>query len=136
MAAFWKTQAFKILNEEWYGKLDNTGFIDAEKKNRDSLISNICPKFRTDLLREIEQRQEYFRILGHLVHDTIYESQMDFFIMIRYSEGKTIKEITIEALSGGFNLDRKKTGQIINRWLSSWGINNWDKRGGKRIVIK
>lgn len=130
MAEFWRTKSFKLLSYSWNQKLEVTGFKDAEieLKGDRALKQRATNSYRQASQLERESRLDYFLFLGHLAQNTKFQCDLEKFVMLRHSEGATIKEIVEEISLRGISRDRKTIRFIIRRWQMKWGIRSWTKR--------
>lgn len=105
---------FKKLQKEWNERLKVEGF---DHRN--------CSYPRIDPFRK-EMQEEYFRILGHFVNDpdTTFKSEIDRYILIRYSEGAKIAEIVTELAARRTPRERLAIRIIIRRYHVSWNIRH------------
>lgn len=128
MALFWRTKNFKNTYKEWNRKLQLSGFkdIEAELKGDRVLRQRATNCYRQATQLERESRLEYFCFVGHLVHTTIFESELEKDVMFKHSEGLTIKEIVDDIKHKGISRDRKTIRYIIRRWQMKWGIRTWN----------
>jgi len=137
---FWKAKKFKELNTEWNKKLKESGFedLEVETKGERLLKQRAANSYRQANELERQTRLDYFLLLGYLAHNTKFDSSFDQLVMLRHSEGKTIKEIVDEISKNGISRDRKTIRYIIRRWQMRWGIRNWKLKqmNLKKTVIK
>lgn len=120
---FWRTRRFKILSHEWNIRLKSSGFEDAEieLKQERALKQRATNCYRQASQLERDSRLEYYSFLGHLAHNTLFPNDLERYIMVRHSEGATIKEIEEEIQIR----ERKTIRYIIRRWQTKWGIRTW-----------
>lgn len=130
MAQFWKTKNFRQLAKEWNLKLEEQGFIDAEidLKGDRALKQRATNSYRQATQLERESRLEYYVLMGNLAINEIFPNELESVVMIRHSEGATIKEIVKEISFRGIFKNRKTIRHIIRRWQSRWGIKTWNLR--------
>lgn len=121
---------FKKLQKHWYAILEQSGFKDIERMSNDNfiLVSSAKACYRhngDDVLRRA--KEDYYRLLTHIVEDekTVYKSEIDRYIMYRYSQGALIKDIVDELLSVGKKRDRKTVGTTIRRYEKNWGLKRY-----------
>lgn len=123
MAEFWRTKSFRILSKVWDNKLKESEFedIETELKIGERVLkrrANNCFSKADDFKRETTL--EYFLFLGHLAHNTLFPNELEKLVMIRHSEGKTYKEISVEV-----GRHRHSVEFIIKRWQTKWGVKRW-----------
>lgn len=130
MAEFWRTKSFKVLSKTWNQKLEESGFLDAEieLKGDRALRQKATNCYRNASELERETRLRYYALLGYLAHNTSFPNDLERIVMLRHSEGVTIKEILEELMLYGIIRDRKTIRYIIRRWQAKWGIRAWSPR--------
>lgn len=124
---FWKSRQFKILYNSWNQKLKDSQFEDAEidLKNDRQLKQRATNSYRQATELEREARLEYFLTIGNLANETRFPTALDEYVMLRHSEGASIKEIVAEIRDFSIRRDRKTIRYIIRRWQEIWGIRSW-----------
>lgn len=137
---YWKAKKFKDLYTEWNQKLKESGFEDSEVESRGErlLKQRSSNSYRQADELERQTRLDYFLLLGYLAYNTDFDNDFDKLVMLRHSEGKTIKEIVDEINTQGISRDRKTIRFIIRRWQMRWGIRDWKLKqmNLKKIVTK
>lgn len=130
MGEFWRTKNFKFLSKTWSQKLEQSGFVDCEIDLKEGRVlrQRATNVYRQASESERESRLEYYSFLGYLAHNTLFPNDLEKLVMIRHSEGATIKEIVIEINKLGIFRDRKTIRFIIRRWQTKWGVKNWSLR--------
>lgn len=143
MAQFWRTKEFKNLEDIWNEKLKDSGFLDHEsdkgKIKKNGTENNYLAS--DQLLREV--KEEYHSQIGYFANNTdvlngekdlslfvyaCFPNELEKLVMVRHSEGATIKEIVEEIHVHGLTRDRKTIRYIIRRWQMKWGIKSWSLR--------
>lgn len=145
MAEFWRSKNFKSLAEIWDEKLKEAGFLDAEielktERTLRQKASN-CYRHASEVERDL--RQQYFTQVGYFANNTdllngekdlglfayaLFPNELEKLVMVRHSEGATIREIVDEITLKGMTRDRKTIRHIIRRWQMKWGIRSWTLR--------
>jgi hypothetical protein len=128
MSQFWDTKNFKKLAKTWDKKLKQSGFKDAEisLKGDRALKQRATNSYRQANELEREARLEYFSIMGKFAHNTCFNNLIEQHVMIRHSEGSTIKEILKELWKlKRITRNRKTIRFIIRRWQNKWGVKIW-----------
>lgn len=134
MAEFWRTPNFKVLLKTWNSKLKESGFADHELEIKEERVlkqrSTNCYRQADELERE--SRFEYFSFLGFLANNTEFNNELEKLVMLKHSEGLTIKQIADEIkgiLCGvGYESHRKTVRHIIRRWQTKWGVKTWNQK--------
>lgn len=124
---------FRSLQQQWYQKLADSGFKDIERIRNDDLFVEspaFClrhSKGRDEFDREMDA--EYYRRLGHAVNDdnVVFRTEIDRYIMVRYSEGAKIVKITKELFAQGISRDRKALRAVIRKYEMAWGIVEYSR---------
>lgn len=139
---FWRTKRFKELSKEWNQKLIESGFVEIEFENKNGSRSLIRTRANRRFQRSDPISREailnYFLAVSHRVNSESFPSEVDSMVMIRHSEGATIKEIVDELALNGIRKDRKIIRFIIRRYQMKWGIKDWSREPMifRKIVIK
>ncbi len=114
---------FRELQDEWYEKLRETGFEDAEKSG--NLRQSAAHNHWTVSALDKQQREEYYRVVYDAVHNNKneFQSWSDRVIMHLHSEGKTNSEIAQIMRSSKLSpVNRETIRKVIRTYLDSWGI--------------
>ena len=127
MEQFWKSKKFKALYREWNKNLELSGFIDAEIQVAEerTLKQRATNSYRQASPLERETRLNYYCHLGYLAHHTFFGNEIDKYVMIKHSEGATIKQIVEGLAAQGVSRGRLTIRYIIRRWEAHWGIRRW-----------
>lgn len=128
---FWRTREFDSLNKEWSSILKNEGFKDCEKELHGERVlrryadydyrHNKTPK------EMVEERAAYYLLLYQMaLGEAHFADDSDRLIMLRTSEGKSIREISLELQSMGKPKHNRDTIRYIRRrYEHKWGIRIW-----------
>lgn len=124
---YWRTKHFKAIQTEWYEKLKDDGFDDAEELiGEEMMLRQIAahPYRGMDDLG-ITTKKAYYRFLSQRVQETQFESSIDYLILSLFSEGTKIHSIVkaLEAVG-----DRRCRGTIrytIRKWEMRWGLREY-----------
>jgi len=123
---FWKTKAFKVVELEWYEKLESTGFKDAEtQKGERVLKQRATNSYRQANELERRTRLEYYLLLGNHVNNTEFPCELEKVVMNLRAEGYIISEIVKELIRLGTPRTRLTIRRIIRRWEAKWNIRKW-----------
>lgn len=116
----------RALQEEWYKKLEDSGFRDVEKFRGSELVlkheSDHCYTWARDPFVRV-MKEEYYRIMAQYAQDeeTYFKSETDRHILNRHAEGVQIKVIVEELEMMGWSRNRKSVRSIIKRYRKAWG---------------
>lgn len=118
---YWRNQDFKTLQKQWYQRLEDLGFEDAEVVVGDETFLRQTSErpFRACPVR-IKQKEDYYRVLTHRVADSEFRNEVDQQILTLRSEGKTFKEIAVAA-----KCERKKVRFTIRKYEMAWGLRRY-----------
>ncbi len=130
MAEFWRTRQFKNLSITWNKKLERSGFEDAEVelKGDRALKQNATNSYRQADELERETRLSYYSLMGFLAHNTVFPTWVEQTVMIKHSDGATVKEISEVINSRGITRARTTIECIIKRWQNAWGVKSWTQK--------
>lgn len=121
---FWQTQAFKDLEQKWYGKLEEKGFKDEEKTIRGDRVlrQRASNSYRGASQVEREAKLRYYEILQCYAGREIFENSVDKLVMERRSNGIKIKDISEELRNKKEKCHRETIRFIIRRYEIKWGL--------------
>lgn len=97
---YWETDSFKALQQDWYQRLKDEGFADAEelvgadmllKQNAEHVLA------RVDNIRK-DARESYYQQLRRKASVEVFDSDIDRTILTMLAEGARIRTI-IDALN-------------------------------------
>jgi hypothetical protein len=135
---FWETTAFKELQKEWYAKLKDAGFDDAEKNTGENEVIKqyAVNAYSNQSDIRISAKQDYFSILRQNVESQAFDRAMDKIIMCMIADGKRIRDIQDALQMIGEYRCRNAITLIIRRYEMRWGIKTYtdkqmNKYGGK-----
>lgn len=118
------TLDFKKLQDEWYRKLAESGFEDAEE-----LIGTIwrlkndsASYFRYTPVEVREAKIEYFEKIGECVEAESFDSERDMHVLKMWAAGDNIKTIEKKLSEKGYKNKREKIRFIIRKYENRWGI--------------
>lgn len=103
----------KQLLDKWYKKLKNSGFDDIENEDgrlRTGANNNIENIQTVD---SFENRQEYYRLVGHFLHEHQFKSAFDRIVWQLHGEGKSTREIVAHLKSKNFKVYSDKVNKAI-----------------------
>jgi hypothetical protein len=122
-----QSDEFKELQKHWYQRLKDDGFKDIEYvyHNESSVIRRSKEVYRrcTDAT-DIQTKEDYFRLLSQSVNndETIFRSEVDKYVLTRYSEGARTTAIVQELKALGMSRDRRNVLRIIRKYEKEWKI--------------
>jgi hypothetical protein len=102
------TTSFKKLKKEWYSKLAQGGWVDAED-DLERLTVYHNSKFSTDPLAFASQ-QRYYELAAQLLHSYKFESSLDKYIWTLHCQGYSNTSI-----AGKTYLTRYAVTKVINK---------------------
>lgn len=124
---FWKTQSFKALQKEWYQRLKDDGFQDAEEVvDGKSVLKQIASHvYRNHGLFEIENKEAYYQFISQKVQETVFAKSVDRIIMSRHAEGRLRKHIVEELEEIGEPRCRNTITFRIRKYEMEWGMRQY-----------
>lgn len=141
---FWKSQAFKALQKDWYKRLEASGFRDVEKIVGDDMrLREFNPmrsrdpkhadnKNKRKLAREMKEL--YYRLIYHHVQEAIFPTFVDELIMTWHADGRRIKDICAELEKFGEKRCRVTVRITIRRYEMAWGMREYTPKQLNRKV--
>lgn len=97
---------FKKLQTEWYKKLKDSGFVDAENNSYHSPYDNVFQrkaKYKMHGVRADEyyerktavflEKEQYYRLAGQFLYSHEFKTEQDEYIWKKHAEGLTMPEI-------------------------------------------
>lgn len=122
MANPYKTQEFKLLQREWYKRLEQSGFKDIEKESGAGLImkrsgTEIRYQKKDSVTRSAKER--YFEILSEKVETTVFVDDLDRQIMSFLRDGMSKVEMTKRLTK---KIHRATIYKRMNKYLKAWGL--------------
>lgn len=145
-------EEFKKLQQYWYERLEQDGFIDIEKDEdrllkyqydlsksirdaHNTLTPNLTVNMTRDSYRDtrdlkINTKTEYFAAIRAMIGDekTVFRNEIDRYILRRHSEGAMIKDICEELLIQNIKKDRKTIRIMIRRYEMKWNIRAYSNK--------
>lgn len=130
-------EQFRKLQIEWYQKLKEQGFDDAEELIDGEMLlrQNSNKIFVQGNRRQLSQFslgmiEEYYRLVSMIANDssTYYRNLVDEFVMKRHAEGAKISTICLELKVLKMSRDRKNVRLIIRRHEMKWGIKLYTRK--------
>lgn len=129
--AYWKTQHFKALQAQWYERLRDSGFSDAEEIVGDDLRlrqnSDAHRRYLRDSVR-VDCKADYYYVVSQHVHETEFDTEIDEIILTLYADGKNAKEICAELRIRGKCRNRNTIRYRIRHYEVQWGLRQWTPR--------
>lgn len=128
---FWSTQPFRELQKEWYERLRAEGFNDAEEMVGEEMVlrqnaQHVYRRATDEILRET--KEAYFRFMAAKVHETVFQSEIDRFIMASHAQGKMIEAICEELEQMGERRARNTVRFKIRGYEMQWGLRHYTKK--------
>jgi len=126
----WNTPEFKALQKEWYQRLEDEGFQDAEALVDGEMVlqQRAGNAYRGSVQVERESKEAYFRLLGQLVHKAKYDRKIDKKILMAYAAGDRITVIVRELRRCGTPRNRTAVRFIIRKYKMRWGLEEYTNK--------
>lgn len=124
---FWQSRKFSQLEQKWYEKLKDDGFIDQERKiGQDTeLIQKASNVYRQAPEVVRDAKIIYFDVLKEYILISTFKDEGDKLIMMLRSEGYKIKEISQKLKELGQKNHRQTIRYIIRSYEHKWNIRHW-----------
>lgn len=122
---FWQTRQFETLKNEWYLKLEEAGFKDAEEdvKGRNYLKQSALKCYRGTSETEIESKRRYYELLGHGFHEEEnFRDEIEEFVMEKRMRGIKSVEISKILERVGERCNKDTIRKIIRKYEARWLI--------------
>lgn len=118
---------FKKLQQIWYLRLEEAGFVDIEK-----VVRERPPRIEAHLTDPVlgAIRHEYYSIITEIVNnpETSFHNEIDSYILNRHAEGAKIQNIVNELFRDGTPRSRKGVRTIIRRYEMAWKIRTYTRK--------
>lgn len=134
---FWKSQTFKALQNHWYKRLEQKGFVDAEKVIGDDLVLKQTATAVYKDAHEVARKGKdaYFYIMAQHMHEENFKDDIDRYIMLWHVEGKKIKDICKYLEWLGTDRCRNTICFTIRKYEMKWGIRKYTPKQLNKKVI-
>ncbi len=120
---------FKELQKEWYAILKQHGFKDIEiVKEGELFLRHTDSTYWYRKSRQMnESNAEYLAVIRSIVgdKDTHFRNDVHRYILDRYGEGISIKEIVNGLVARGTKRNRKSVRFIIRRYEMAWKLRTY-----------
>lgn len=126
--AILKTKQDKDLQKKWYAKLKRSGFADIES-DEDNLKVSTLRQFVMDYRKEVsENKEEYYRMAGHFLHDHKFETPVEKTIWRLHSDGISIMDIVFYLKSKKVKTYKRKVHETIQKLCEEMGAKCRSKK--------
>ena len=138
---FWKSQAFKALQKDWYQRLEGSGFQDAEQEIAgEHVLKQSAAHPYQNVRHELDRtsKEAYYRLMAHLVHRTVFSNEKDRIILTMFADGAKIKDICEELTrqGWGWGISRHAIRFRIRTYEMRWGLREYTpKQLNKKIAV-
>ncbi len=127
--AYWERPDFLALQQAWYARLANTGFVDVEiSQPYDCRHRHRHDRPRHVLILLAEQRRIYHRELASRLETALFAKPADQIIMQMRSEGARINEICAKLDALGMPKHRHRVRFRIRIYEMKWGLRTYTPR--------
>lgn len=139
---WWLTKRFRALQERWYQRLADSGFVDAEVMvgGELRLCQNAHHAAPYEHPGQREARQEYYHLLRCLALVEEFDSEVDRVIMTMTADGAKQKEIEAALNELGirrpprFLSDKRRCRESIRlcvrKYERRWGLRQDEREAG------
>lgn len=127
---YWKNQTFKELQDEWYQRLKDDGFDDAEESVGEEMRLKQNAEHAFAWVDEVEfvATEAYFNFVSQMVQVTPFRNDVDRIILESHAAGKKIKHICAELASIGKKRHRASIRYRIRVYEMKWGIRKYTRK--------
>lgn len=121
---FWRSPTFKALQKDWYQRLANEGFEDAEELIGEemTLRQSAAHPLRHSSELGIITKEAYYRFLGQNIQEFTFSSEVDKIILTLFAEGAKIRKIGEELAKVGEARCRGTIRYTIRKYEMVWGL--------------
>ncbi len=129
---YWKTEHFKALQQDWYRRLEESGFSDQEILDNGELKLKDIRPYKTVTAEQKAEKEKYFNSLAECIHTHDFECEAHRLVMVLKANGYRIKDIC-ERLRQRFKPSitaerlRKNVRFIIRKYEMKWGLRTYIK---------
>lgn len=109
-----KSDEFKKLQKEWYGRLQKEGFVDAEHDEEHLKVWH-SHLFKTQNPVSAKAKEEYYRLAGQFLNSYPFESQFDRSIWRLHAEGVSRSVIAKQVRREGKRMSESVIQRVITR---------------------
>lgn len=133
---FWKKPEFKALQKQWYQRIKEAGFEDAEEMMdgepvlKQTAAHNFCSL--DELTRD--SKEAYYVFVAQKVEETIFPSHVDKIILSGVASGKRISHIVQDLQNHGTPRCRFTVRVKIRTYEMKWGIRKYTAKQLNRKV--
>lgn len=106
---------FKKLQDEWYKKLQDSGFDDIEHEDG-KLRTGPNNNFESQVINasmHVEAKTEYFRQAGFFLHDHKFQDDFDRLVWGLHTRGLSVREIVKALKFNGISTYRREVDEKI-----------------------
>ena len=130
MSSLLNTPKLKKLAKKWDDKLKASGFKDIEHTVGENRVltqfsSNVYKKASKSVR---ENKEAYFTLLGQAFSAEKFPNEVDKIVMLKASQGISIKNIVNELNKLGHKRLREFVRFTIRKYENKWNIKNYSKK--------
>lgn len=133
---FWKRPEFKALQKQWYQRIEEEGFEDAEELIGDDLVLKQTASSAYGSLDEItrESKEAYYTFVAQKVQETEFKSPVDRTILAGVASGRKIRDIVEDLHNQGTPRCRFTVRIKIRTYEMKWGLRQYTPKQLNRKV--
>lgn len=133
---FWKAKEFKALQKQWYQRLSDEGFKDAETLSEKCLTLKKIQERPYCAVAEVvrETREAYYTLMAQKVQEAVFRNEIDRLIMIWHADGMKACAIGRELTAIGEYRNRNTIRYLIRRYEHAWGMREYTPKELNRRV--
>ena len=125
---FYNSSEFKKLQKQWYAKLKDSGFVDAETVGLPAAPDGMLTQRSSNAYKQadlsvIAIKAEYFSMVAECVEKEQWDDATYEFILRNHADGKShLAIVRLFAKEKGDTIHRQTVRYVIRRYLNKWGI--------------
>lgn len=128
---YWKSDNFKALQKEWYERLEESGFEDAEVmvgSNMTLRQSATHPYRHCKGELDREMKAAYYNFIAQQIHEEQFEDEVDQLILTWHADGAEVNTICQKLDEAGKRRCRRTVRVTIRRYEMQWGMREYTPR--------
>lgn len=111
------SKQFKELKAQWYKKLKDKGFKDAELNNGDLRLYHADYFALKNEPTIFEAKETYYRFAGQFLHSHKFNSKLEQAIWEHHSEGHGVRQILVFVRKKGFKTYRDEVHNLLKELI-------------------
>lgn len=127
---YWTRPSFKALQEEWYQRLKDEGFKDAEMviDGKHTLENKRTREYQSTPKVVRETKEEYYAVLAQCVHCHWFDDDIERRVLTWYAQGRRIRDICDDLERMGEPRARDTIRYMVRRYEVIWGLRTYTRQ--------